>query len=129
MSGDPALREVAPTEQPEEAAEDSFVDLFARLIDDAERFVRAEIQLYRAQLFTRLKQGRIAIVMLAVAFSLGQASVIALLIGLFAMLRGTLGIVGATVAVVIGALGVAGLLARLAIGQLRALTKIRDGKP
>ena len=40
--------------------DDSIGALFARLIDDGERFVRAEVRLYRAQLFSRLHDARAA---------------------------------------------------------------------
>lgn len=113
----------------DEPAEDSFVALFARLVDDAERFVRAEFQLYRAQLFARVKQARVSVIMLVIAFSLGQAAVIALLVGLVATLRRPLGPAWATAVVVFGALALAGVLARLAIGQLRAVTDLKDRQP
>ncbi len=113
----------------EGAAEDSFVALFSRLIDDAERFVRAELQLYRAQLFARLKEGRTAIIMIAVAFFLGQSAMVALLVGLVATLREPMGPAAATAVVVLGALGIAGLLGWLAVGRLRKATEVKDRRP
>jgi len=41
--------------------------------------VRAELQLYRAQLFARLREGRTAIIMIATAFFLAQAALVAFL--------------------------------------------------
>lgn len=123
----------APTRKDDPAgadpAEDSFVALFSRLIDDAERFVRAELQLYRAQLFARLKEGRTAIIMIALAFFLGQSAMVAFLVGMVATLRGPLGPAGATAVVVLGALAVAGLLAWLAVGRLRRATEVKDRVP
>jgi CHASE2 domain-containing sensor protein len=117
------------SEEPHEAdppAEDSFVALFSRLIDHAEQFVRAELQLYRAQLFARLREGRTAIIMIATAFFLAQAALVAFLVGLVATLRAPLGPAGATAVVVLGALAIAALLAWLAIGKLREATQVRD---
>jgi hypothetical protein len=115
-------------EQPEaeQPTADSFVTLFSRLVDDAEDFVHAELQLYRARLFARLKQGRTAIIMIAVAFFLAQSAMIAFLVGLVATLRGPLGPAGATGVVVLGALTIAALLGWLAIGRLRKATDIGE---
>ena len=107
-------------------AEDSFVTLFTRLVDDAEDFVRAEVQLYRAEAFARLREGRTAIILLAVAFFLAQSAVVALLVGLLATLRRPLGPAGATAVVVAGALAIAGALVRGGIGLLKKATKVKD---
>jgi len=122
--GSPVSGDRRPDE-PEE--QDSIVDLLSRLVDDAERFVRAEMQLYRAQLFARLRQGRTAIILLAVAFFLAQSAVVAFLVGLVATLRASLGPAGATATVVIGALVIAAILARIALWQLGKATDVEDG--
>lgn len=113
----------------EEHGEDGFVALFSRLVDDAEQFVRTELQLYRAQLFARLKEGRTAIVMIAFAFFLAQSALVALLVGLVATLRQPLGAAGATAVVVSGALIIAALLAWFAVGKLRKATEVKDREP
>lgn len=106
--------------------EDSISSLFARLVDDGERFVRAELKLYRATLFNRLADARVAIVGLLVAFLLVQSAIIALLVGLIVILRRPLGAVGATASVVGGAVIVAVVLAQLALMRLRKVTEIED---
>jgi hypothetical protein len=113
----------------ENSRDESFVALFTRLVDDAEHFVRSEIQLYRAQVFARLREGRTAIILIAFAFFLGQAALVALLVGLVATLRRALGPAGATAAVVLGALALAALLASIGVGLLRKATEIKDRRP
>lgn len=113
--------------QPSTDAEESIVALFSRLVDDAETFVRAEIRLYRANLFERLTEARTAIIMILTAFLLAQSAIIALLVGLVVILRPILGAVGATAVVVVGAIAVAGLLAWLAIDKFRRVTEV-NGK-
>lgn len=107
-------------------AEESIVALFARLIDDAERFVRAELKLYRATLFARLLEARSAIIMLLASLFLALAAIIALLVGLIFILRQPLGAIGATVAVFGGSMAIAGLLAWVAIIKIRQATDIKD---
>ena len=109
--------------------EDSIATLFGRLIEDAERFVRAELRLYRADLFNRLNNTKIAIFMLLTGFLLAQSAIIALLVGLIVILRRPLGAVGATACVVGVALSIAAVLARVAIGKVGKATKIEDRVP
>ncbi|OYY72149.1 phage holin family protein [Sphingomonas sp. 28-63-12] len=106
--------------------DDSIAALFSRLVDDAERFVRAEVRLYRANLFNSLTEARSAIIMLLASLLLAQSAVIALLVGLVVILRRPLGAVGATAIVVVGALVIAALLGGLAIGKIRRATDIKD---
>lgn len=123
----PSSADESPTMQPSTDAEESIVALFSRLVDDAETFVRAEIRLYRANLFERLTEARTAIIMILTAFLLAQSAIIALLVGLVVILRPILGAVGATAVVVVGAIAVAGLLAWLAIDKFRRVTEV-NGK-
>ena len=115
---------------PERAPDDdSIAALFARLIADAENFVRAEFNLYRASLFARLTQARGGIVMILVGFLLLQSAMIALLVGLIVILRPSLGAIGATATVVGSAVVIAGVLAKLAIGRLLKATEIEERRP
>lgn len=107
-------------------ADESIVALFSRLVDDAETFVRAEIRLYRANLFARLTEARTAIIMILTAFLLAQSAIIALLVGLVVILRPILGAVGATATVVVSAITIAGLLAWLAIDKISRVTEINS---
>lgn len=113
---------------PAEPEEESIAALFARLIDHAERFVRAELKLYRATLFDRLIGARTAAISLLVAFLLAQSAIIALLVGLIVILRRPLGAVGSTAVVVGGALVIAIVLVRFALIKLRKVTEIEDKK-
>ena len=111
---------------PEEHDNNSIAALFSRLIDDAERFVRAEIRLYRAQFLSRVGEARSAIILGVVALLLAQSAMIATVLGLLLILRRPLGEVGATVLVVLLALGIAALLVRLAIAKVRKITDMSD---
>lgn len=106
--------------------ENSIGTLISRLIDDAERFVRAEIRLYRTHLFQRLGEVRIAIVLGAVALLLAQSAIIGMVVGLVLILRRPLGVVWATVTVGAGMLIIAALLLRIAVTKIRKLTEIKD---
>ena len=64
-------------EQPPEEHDSSIAALFARLIDDAERFVRAEVRLYRAQFLSRVGEARSAIILVVLALLLAQSAMIA----------------------------------------------------
>lgn len=108
------------------SADPTFIALFSRLVDDAERFVRAEIRLYRANLVSRLADARLAVMMLIVGFLLAQSATVALLVGLVVFLSPSLGALGSIGLVVGGALAVAGLLAWFAIGKILTATKVEE---
>ncbi|WP_374125533.1 phage holin family protein [Sphingomonas sp. 28-62-11] len=126
---DMTLGNIGHSDSPADREDDSFVALFGRLVDDAERFVRAELRLYRANLFSRLAETRTAIIMILTSFLLAQSAIIALLVGLVVILRPSLGAIGATAAVVGGSITVALLLAWLAMNKFRAVTDIKDKAP
>lgn len=111
-------------EQPPE--QESIPALVSRLIDDGEGFVRAELKLYRARLFSRLDGARNAIVLIVIALSLVQATIVAALVGLLIILRPLIGPGGATAVVVVAGLGIAGLLALLAWRFLLKATEIKE---
>ncbi|MFM9828135.1 MAG: phage holin family protein [Sphingomonas sp.] len=111
------------------AADDSIIALFSRVIDDGERFVLAEIRLYRARLLNRLSTARWAIVIALGALFLAQSTVVALLVGLILALQHPLGIMGATIAVTGGALVIAGTLLLIAIVQFRRATAVDPERP
>jgi hypothetical protein len=106
---------------------DSIVALVTRLIDDVERFVRAEISLYRAQMLERTREAQSAIVMLFVAFVLAQATVFTLLVVLVMILRRWMGIYWASGVVIVAALIITLILAKVAIGKLKAATRVSEG--
>jgi hypothetical protein len=106
---------------------DSIVALVTRLIDDVERFVRAEISLYRAQMLERVNEARGAIVMLVIAFMLAQATLFTLLVALVLILRRWTGIYWASGLVVAAALAITLILAKVATGKLSAATRVSEG--
>ncbi|MDB5673939.1 MAG: hypothetical protein JWM65_921 [Sphingomonas bacterium] len=102
--------------------------LFSRLIDDAERFVRAEVNLYRAQAFARIGEAKVALLLGATAFLLVQSALIAMLVGLVLVVRMEVhSAAWATVIVVGGALIVAGIMVAIAVAKIKKLTRIKDG--
>lgn len=107
----------------------SLAELFARLIDDAEHFVRAEIRLYRAHFLARLTDAKLILILVGGALLLAQAALIALLIGLIMTLAHPLGPLGATAIVVLLALAMAGVMARVAIVKIKAMTVREDKAP
>jgi hypothetical protein len=111
------------------AIDDSIIALFTRLVDDAERFVRAELRLYRANLFSRLRETRSAIIMLLTGFLLAQSAIIALLVGLVIILRPMLGAIGATALVVGASITIAAMLAWFGIDKIGRATDIKDKAP
>ncbi|CAN5345948.1 hypothetical protein BH10PSE14_BH10PSE14_44130 [soil metagenome] len=120
--------------QPDEAPHDgrgrepdSIGRLFSRLIDDAERFVRAEVNLYRAEAFARVGEAKVALLLGATAFLLVQAALIALLVGLMLIVERMFGPTVATLAVVGGALIVAGAMVAVAVAKIKQITRIKDG--
>ena len=104
----------------------SLAELFARLIDDAERFVRAEIRLYRAHLLARVTDAKLVLILIGGALVLGQAAVIALLTGAILSLAREIGPLAATAIVVALALIVAAVMARIAVARIKAMTARPD---
>jgi hypothetical protein len=106
--------------------DDSIPTLVTRLIDDGKQFVRAEVQLYRVRLSSRIPPARNALILGVVALSLVLATIVAALAGLLIVLARPLGPGGATAVVVLGGLVLAGLLGWLAVGQVRKAMQPTD---
>ncbi len=106
--------------------DDSIPALVGRLIDDGEEFVRAELKLYRARVFSRLDRARNGIVLIVIALSLAQAVIVAALVGALILLRPEVGPAWSTAIVVLAGLALAGLLGWLAVRQLKRATEIAD---
>lgn len=117
------------TPQPEKGQDlGSIGHLFSRLIDDAERFVRAEINLYRAQALARIGEAKLALLLGATAFLLAQSALIAMLVGLVLVVRTQVhSAAWATVIVVGTALIVAAVMVAIAVAKVKKLTRIQDG--
>ena len=101
--------------------EESIPSLVSRLIDDGENFVRAEVKLYRARLFSRLDEARNAILLGIGALVLAQAVLVAALVGLLMTLRWLVGPGWATLIVIVAALALSGLLGWLAYKRIQRL--------
>ncbi|MGY4397937.1 hypothetical protein ACVWZA_003134 [Sphingomonas sp. UYAg733] len=104
----------------------SIAALFSRLIDDAERFVRSEIRLYRAQLFDRIGDAKAAILLGVTAFLVAQSAFIALFVGLVLILWRAIGPAWAIIIVIGSGLMIAGVLVKIAIDKIRTVTAIKD---
>lgn len=101
-------------------------DLFARLVDEGEDFVRAEIGLYRAQAVRRLVDGRWAAALIGGALVLLFAATIALILGLLMTLATRVGPGWATLIMVTVTLALAALFARLGGNRVKAMLKDDD---
>lgn len=118
----------APTPDGKGPDFNSIGHLFSRLIDDAERFVRAEVNLYRAQAFARIGEAKVALLLGVTAFLLAQSALIAMLVGLVLIVRMQVhSAAWATAIVVGGALIVAGIMVAVAVAKIKKLTRIEDG--
>lgn len=106
--------------QPDDEEDGTIGDLFARLVDDAEHFVRVEVKLYRAEALHRLESYKWLIAMAAVGALLGFCAVILLLMALVFALAPYTG--PAWASVIIAALAITGAAA-LFIG---IFAKFRD---
>lgn len=124
MDGDEPID--APHDEPQRDP-NSIGFLFSRLIDDAERFVRAEINLYRAEAVARVNEAKLAVLLGVAAFLLAQAALIALLVGLLLIARRLMGPALATLTVVGGALIVAGVMVAIAVAKIKLITRVKDG--
>jgi uncharacterized membrane protein YqjE len=112
--------QASQTDSPDE----SIAGLFSRLIDDAKGFVRAEIRLYRAELFGRLDTAKMALALGALALLIANATIVAGLVGLVLVLRRYIGSGWSVVAVVGGSLLIAGILGWLALRGFRKATSV-----
>jgi hypothetical protein len=106
--------------------EDTFGELFGRLVDDARDLIRAELEFYRAVMLRRLVGSKAVVVLTVIAVLLALGSMTALLVGLVLALAAYIGAFGATFAVGFGGLAIAALLIRLAVGRFRKMAKIAD---
>lgn len=107
--------------------EESIGALFARLVEDAKRYARAELGYYRTLAAERLGDVRNGLIAGTVALVLGFSAIIALLVGLVLALAPLVGPLGATAIVVGVALAIVGLCVRAAIGAFRQAFRPRAG--
>jgi cell division protein FtsW (lipid II flippase) len=106
--------------------DDSIPSLVGRLIDDGEQFVRAELKLYRARLFSRLDEVRNAILLGIGALVLAQAILVSGLVGILLTLRPYVGTALATLIMVVIGLATTALMAFLAYRLIKRATEIKD---
>ena len=110
---------MAETEPDVESGDESIVDLFGRLVDDAKGFGQAELDYYRTLARERLRAAKTSLWMGAVAMSLALAASVALVVGLVLTLAPRVGPGWATLIVVSVALGAASLMGWLAWQQIK----------
>ena len=94
--------------------------LVGSVVEDARALVSAEIELYKARIGERLAAYRGAVVLFAIAGTLGLCGFIALLVGLILSLATLIGPGLATAAVTLTVFAIAGVLAVLGKGRLAA---------
>ncbi|WP_197054228.1 phage holin family protein [Sphingomonas sp. 37zxx] len=97
--------------------------LVARTVEDAKRWSRAEIAYYKALAGDRGKDVGTGMGLGIAAIVLGQAALIAALVGIVLTLSPLIGPGWATLAVVLATLALAGLLAWMAVGKMRRATR------
>ncbi|MDQ2879224.1 MAG: phage holin family protein [Pseudomonadota bacterium] len=116
-----------PPPAPDDSVGDNSIGhLFSRLIDDAERFVRAELGLYRAQALARIGAAKVAVVLMLLAFLIAQSSIIAMLVGLVLVVRQHIhSAAWATVIVVGSAMVITGVMVVIAVAKLKRITRIK----
>ena len=110
----------------EPSPEDSIPSLVSRLIDDGEQFVRAELKLYRARLFSRLDEVRNAILLGVGAVVLAQAILVSALVGILLMLQPLVGTALATLIMVALGLAITAIMGFLAYRLIKRATEIKD---
>ncbi|MBA4211319.1 MAG: phage holin family protein [Sphingomonas sp.] len=126
---DPAPSSAGPSAsnaEGERDSDDSIAALVARLIDQADRYARAELRFARALLIERLIAARVGAICLVVALVLLQGALIALLVGLMLTAAPVMGTLAATVVVTSGAISVAGILGWIALRQFNQATRVEE---
>ena len=101
----------------------SFGSLLGQLVSDGEAFVRAEVDLYRAQLGRKAVAARSVVMLLLVAMTLAMGAIVASIVGVIFALGPVIGRWWALLAVIGGTLVLAfavGALAWSRIGKLLA---------
>jgi hypothetical protein len=101
-------------------------DLLATLVDDTDRFVRAELRLFRAKAVCRVEESRAALGLAIGALALLQAIFAAVLVGAIVALTPTLGAGMATVIVGLVGIVVALILLTMAWSRLKAAFDFGD---
>lgn len=108
----------------ERDGDDSIAALVARLVDQADRYARAELRFARALLIERLIAARVGAICLVVALVLLLGALIALLVGLILAAAPVMGTLTATVVVTGAAISAAGILGWIALRQLNHATRV-----
>lgn len=97
----------------------SVSDLFARLIADAQTWVKAELALLKCRGTTLVGALRSAVILILVAALLATVALFALAIGLILTLATIVGPGWATAIVVVTLLAIAGLCGWLGVGRIK----------
>ncbi|MBA3895656.1 MAG: phage holin family protein [Sphingomonadaceae bacterium] len=99
-------------------------ELLARVVDEGEDFIRAEVGLYRAQAGRKLLDARWAVALLGGAIVLAQGATIALLVGLIMALTPRIGPAWATLVVIGVTLAIVALLVKVGLTRLSEVLKL-----
>ena len=110
-------------------------ELISRLIDDAKRFARAEVDYYKQLGLAYVGGLKLGVILVVVAIFLLQASLTTLLIGIGLLLAhfiAALGVDGGVIVAAVIGLAICGLLVRIAVGRFAKVASgeaIKDAAP
>lgn len=97
--------------------------MFTRLVDEGEDFIRAEVQLYRAQAARKALSAGLIAGLFGGGVMLAQAATVALLVGIILAIAPRFGFGWATAIVVGAAVVIAAILFKLGIDRVSALIR------
>lgn len=104
----------------------SLGELFARLIDEAGQYVRAEVRLYRAQAARKAFSAGLIVALVGGAIMLTQALLVTLSVGTVLLIAPTVGTGWALLIVVIATILLIALCIMIARARISSMTKAED---
>jgi uncharacterized membrane protein YqjE len=102
-------------------ADDTIVTLLSRVVSDAGEVARAEVDLQKAKVFSKISEAKSGVMLALVAVVLALLALIALVVGILMILTPLVGPIWATVIVVGVLLVLAGIFAMIAMGRFKAM--------
>lgn len=101
----------------------SLSTLFARLVDEGERFIRAEVLLYRAQATRKAFSAGLIVGMVGAAIMFSQALIVVVLIGVIMIITPSVGTGWAVLIVAAGTIVLIAICVLVARARVSALLK------
>jgi uncharacterized membrane protein YqjE len=102
-------------------ADDTIVTLLSRVVSDAGEVARAEVDLQKAKVFSKISEAKSGVMLALVAVVLALLALIALVVGILMILTPLVGPIWATVIVVGVLLVLAGIFAMIAMSRFKAM--------